>query len=308
MQDDGTYGIIKSDYEYNDTSIINRFIAYKNPFRYRSYYYDFETNLYYLNSRYYDPEIGRFINADNISILSEGKDLPNGLNLYNYCGNNPINNTDGSGEAWWEWLLSAIIAIVTIAAVVAVSVFTAGLGMSIAGALGGGVGATIFGSAAGGAITGTITGALMSFGISIISQGLTVGYDDINWGQVGINTLIGAASGFVSGAIFGAISGTVKIMNAAKAWGAAYDKSGNLLRKPLANMKHHYKIHVINEHMQGTVKNIINYTNIGKNLWKNAANIAKILPSGNLKIPFSTALGSGGIYTTIGKILSIFLR
>lgn len=60
--------------------------------------------------------------------------------------------------------------------------------------------------------------------------------------------------------------------------------------------------------MQGTVKNIINYTNIGKNLWKNAANIAKILPSGNLKILFSTALGSGGIYTKSGKILSIFLR
>ena len=53
---------LREDYEYNNTDEINAFIAVKNPFRYRSYYYDFETNLYYLNSRYYDPQIGRFIN------------------------------------------------------------------------------------------------------------------------------------------------------------------------------------------------------------------------------------------------------
>ena len=49
-----------------------------NPIRYRGYYYDHETGYYYLNSRYYDPEIGRFINADNQ--LSTGSDLT-GLNL-----------------------------------------------------------------------------------------------------------------------------------------------------------------------------------------------------------------------------------
>ena len=54
--------------------------------------------MYYLNSRYYDPQLGRFINADDISILSQSKDLSNGLNLYMYCNNNPIKYTDYTGR------------------------------------------------------------------------------------------------------------------------------------------------------------------------------------------------------------------
>ena len=76
-----------------------------NPFRYRSYYYDVETNLYYLNSRYYNPETGRFLNADgiggaNIDITS--------YNLYQYVSNNPINNVDESGKGFWTDLLKSI--------------------------------------------------------------------------------------------------------------------------------------------------------------------------------------------------------
>ena len=67
-----------------------------NPFRYRSYYYDTETKLYYLQSRYYDPEIGRFITIDDISYLNP--DAINGLNLYAYCGNNPVVLSDSSGN------------------------------------------------------------------------------------------------------------------------------------------------------------------------------------------------------------------
>ena len=44
-------------------------IGNKNPYRYRGYYYDTEFGLYYLQSRYYDPETGRFINADRFPIL-----------------------------------------------------------------------------------------------------------------------------------------------------------------------------------------------------------------------------------------------
>ncbi|MDR0849916.1 MAG: hypothetical protein LBN07_00315 [Christensenellaceae bacterium] len=51
----------------------------------RSYYYDNETNLYYLNSRYYDPEYGRFINADEPSMLYETGGISGGANLYAYC-------------------------------------------------------------------------------------------------------------------------------------------------------------------------------------------------------------------------------
>ena len=64
-------------------------IATVNPFRYRGYYYDKETLLYYLQSRYYDAEAGRFLNADDIEILyTFGK--ANEYNLYAYCSGNPI--------------------------------------------------------------------------------------------------------------------------------------------------------------------------------------------------------------------------
>jgi len=65
-----------------------------NPFRYRGYYYDVETGLYYLNSRYYDPQVGRFISAD--SYVSTGQGLL-GNNMFTYCGNNPIMGYDPDG-------------------------------------------------------------------------------------------------------------------------------------------------------------------------------------------------------------------
>jgi RHS repeat-associated protein len=72
-------------------------IADMNPYRYRSYRLDTETGLYYLNSRYYDPSIGRFISADSINYLDPSSGQ--GLNLYAYCGNNPVMYTDISGYA-----------------------------------------------------------------------------------------------------------------------------------------------------------------------------------------------------------------
>ena len=66
-----------------------------NPLRYRGYVYDSETGYYYLQSRYYDPEIGRFINAD--ALVATGQGLL-GNNMFAYCGNNPVNNYDPSGH------------------------------------------------------------------------------------------------------------------------------------------------------------------------------------------------------------------
>ena len=71
------------------------FIGNINPIRYRSYYYDRETGLYFLVNRYYDPEVGRFINADDVSFIQP--ETINGLNLYVYCLNNPISYVDHSG-------------------------------------------------------------------------------------------------------------------------------------------------------------------------------------------------------------------
>ncbi|MBE6920295.1 MAG: RHS repeat-associated core domain-containing protein [Ruminococcaceae bacterium] len=68
-----------------------------NPLRYRSYVYDTETGYYYLQSRYYDPEIGRFINADVFTSTGQGL---TGTNMFAYCGNNPVSRKDDGGEFW----------------------------------------------------------------------------------------------------------------------------------------------------------------------------------------------------------------
>ena len=70
-------------------------IGHLNPFRYRGYYFDTVTGLYYLQTRYYDPETGRFISQDDFSYLAP--ETINGLNLYAYCSNNPILYKDGLG-------------------------------------------------------------------------------------------------------------------------------------------------------------------------------------------------------------------
>ena len=79
-----------------------------NPLRYRGYVYDTETGLYYVSSRYYDPEIGRFINADS---QLNAKDGILGYNLFAYCNNNPIMYSDPSGH-------SIILACIIVGAVI----------------------------------------------------------------------------------------------------------------------------------------------------------------------------------------------
>ncbi len=68
-----------------------------NPLRYRGYVYDSETELYYLQSRYYDPEMGRFINADDESVLKLDQGHTSEYSLFVYCLNNPVNAKDDDG-------------------------------------------------------------------------------------------------------------------------------------------------------------------------------------------------------------------
>ena len=70
-------------------------LANINPLRYRGYYYDNETGYYYLQSRYYDANLCRFINADDYNYLD--KDIVDGLNLFAYCNNDSVNRFDLDG-------------------------------------------------------------------------------------------------------------------------------------------------------------------------------------------------------------------
>ena len=90
----------------NDISSDKNNIANINPIRYRGYYYDTETGLYYLQSRYYDPVMGRFVNADSIADTGAGLLA---TNLYIYAANNPINNSDPTGH----WIIKDAIKWVT---------------------------------------------------------------------------------------------------------------------------------------------------------------------------------------------------
>ena len=94
------WGKLLGAYDRNGNEITNpNHAAYRNPLRYRGYYYDDETGLYYLNSRYYNPEWGTFICADDTEYLGADGTLL-AYNLFAYCGNNPINRFDKTGNLW----------------------------------------------------------------------------------------------------------------------------------------------------------------------------------------------------------------
>lgn len=89
-------------YTYDDwgkaIEITGNEIASLNPIRYRGYYYDSETGYYYLQSRYYNPDWCRFINADIVEVSSLTKNIEAGTNLFAYCNDNPVNDSDFGGD------------------------------------------------------------------------------------------------------------------------------------------------------------------------------------------------------------------
>jgi len=139
----GAYGF--NSYGQNNvvTNLTDDDIASLNPIRYRSYYYDTDIYLYYLQSRYYDPVTCRFINCDNY--LNANGDII-GFNLFAYCSNNPVMNTDPTGKS-----VLAICLFIGISAVIGglsgafVSACTGGnvVEGAIEGAILGGVAATV---------------------------------------------------------------------------------------------------------------------------------------------------------------------
>ena len=155
-----------------------------NPLRYRGYVYDHETQLYYLQSRYYNPTMGRFINADG---QLNNQDGPLGLNQFAYCLNNPVNMADPTGNLP-DWVNTGmkIFAVAAIAVATALVITGTGgtgavlfLGAACAGATGG-----YFNEQAGGEFTNGYIGGAVS--------GLTQGFAGL-MGPLG--TVLGGSVG-----------------------------------------------------------------------------------------------------------------
>jgi len=120
------YGVVSITDGENTTA------AALNPLTYRGYVYDSETGLYYLQSRYYDPAIGRFINADGLVSTGQGF---TGNNMFAYCGNNPVMGYDPSGEFNWRGVVAGLAIAAVGVLVVAAAVATGGTSLAATGAV-----------------------------------------------------------------------------------------------------------------------------------------------------------------------------
>ena len=183
-------------------------VAAYNPFRYRGYHYDAETGFYYVSSRYYDPEIGRFINADDTAYLgADGSPLS--YNLFSYCKNNPVMLSDPNGHApeWWQWAISGAMVVAGVALVATGVGGVAGGALICAGAnsmIGSYVSETTGGSSVAGWVGGMITGAACGTGAGLAGNLLVQATNATGAACLG-NLAAGGAVAFGSGTVGSAI-------------------------------------------------------------------------------------------------------
>ena len=97
-------------YNFSVTMLLMFLNLYINPFRYKGYYWDESCKMYYLQSRFYDPEIMRFISADDIRFINPSS--IGGLNLFAYCLNNPVMMADTIGNVPFFIITGAIGAVI----------------------------------------------------------------------------------------------------------------------------------------------------------------------------------------------------
>ena len=202
-------------------SITEDSIGKLNPLRYRGYIYDAETGFYYLNSRYYDPEIARFINADATEVFAEECNLEDN-NAFAYCGNNPAIRKDSEGFLF-HLIAGAIVGVAV------QGIFDIAFGVMEGKTLQEiyrDISLVDYASAAiGGALAATsISSAGSVFANAVIGGATYVGnckrnHEKVSMVQLGFATLIGAGSGKIGG----------KGINAKKFYGE-YRYTKNLLK------------------------------------------------------------------------------
>ncbi len=171
---------------------LNDLVSSINSYTYRGYRYDSEIQMYYLNSRFYNPFIGRFISSDGL-LGEQGNVL--GHNMYAYCQNNPVMYSDISGYApeWANKMLIGAGIVAAIAVIAVITVATAGTGtLAAAIALG----------ALKGAAVGYVSGAAIGAGVGYLSSGTSKGV--LN--GMGDGALIGAITGALIGGAVGGLS------------------------------------------------------------------------------------------------------
>ena len=197
-------GVKQAEYAYDAygnckvTNSTNSNLAYYNPIRYRGYYYDRETGLYYLNARYYNPEWRRFLSHDLSAYLDP--ESINGLNLYAYCNNDPVNKYDPTGHIAISLIVGLVVsfAIGTTASAISQYVQYGDVNWLQAGVDGlFAVASTALAYTGIGLIGSIAAGAGM--GLAQYTLDSAVFHDDFSWSGALIATGLGALGGLASG-------------------------------------------------------------------------------------------------------------
>jgi len=278
----GQTGAVEASYTYDAWGRVissTGALANLNPFRYRGYYYDSETGFYYVSSRYYDPEIGRWINADTTDVLSLPYYHLGQYNLFSYCNNNPVNDRDDDGQL--SWLAKIAIGVAAIAIGVGVTALTGGAALPalvagvkaacVAGAISAGTSAatTAVHSAVSGDSFSTVVqksakAAVDGFADGFMSGGISAGASQVASGGFKIAAKLGAKTGKSGGIKIG----NAKILSPDAAWhknnGGTLLKIGKtfridvgsntLLHMHLPNVSSHIQIGTIGAGIYGGLK------------------------------------------------------
>ena len=217
-------------------------LAELNPLRYRGYVYDQETGFYYLNSRYYDPAVGRFISADDYPTTGQGLI---GNNMFAYCGNNPVSRQDDGGEFWniviGAGVGAAVSGLISFASQAmengVANVDWARVGVSAAaGAISGGFAATGIKVNGQMVVNGIIGAASSGIDTYLQSNGTA------SFSEYAKNIAIGTGIGLVGGRIGGNGTGTRHLTKSA---GQALKRAGNAIS------------HIARSGLRGTAKEIL---------------------------------------------------